>query len=134
MHLRGALAKQLLPFKLGVGGRLGSGAQWQSWIALEDEVAAICHLLTADVSGPVNLTAPNPVTNKEFTATLGRVLHRPTLLPIPTFAPALLYGRELVEALLLVSQRVEPTVLVDSGFVFAHTDLEPALRAILDRP
>lgn len=130
----GALAKQLLPFKLGVGGRLGSGRQWQSWITLEDEVGAICHLLDADVEGPVNLTAPNPVTNQEFTSTLGGVLHRPTLLPIPTFAPALLYGRELVESLLLVSQRVQPSALLDSGYVFAHPTLEPALRAVLDRP
>ncbi|MBK5221377.1 MAG: TIGR01777 family oxidoreductase [Acidimicrobiia bacterium] len=130
----GALAKQLLPFKLGVGGRLGSGDQWQSWITLADHVAAICHLIETDVSGPVNVVAPNPVTNHEFTATLGRVLGRPTLLPIPTFAPALLYGRELVKSLLLVSQRVRPTVLLDSGFEFGHTHLEPALRAVLGRP
>ncbi|QGG95878.1 TIGR01777 family oxidoreductase [Actinomarinicola tropica] len=130
----GALAKQLLPFKLGVGGRLGSGRQWQSWITLADEVRAICHLLESSVSGAVNLTAPNPVRNSEFTSTLGRVLRRPTLLPIPTFAPSLLYGRELVESLLLVSQRVAPSVLEADGFEFRHRDLEPALRAVLDRP
>ncbi|MGY6499730.1 MAG: TIGR01777 family oxidoreductase [Acidimicrobiales bacterium] len=130
----GALAKQLLPFKLGIGGRLGSGTQWQSWISLDDQVGAIVHLLTAEVSGPVNLVAPEPVTNNEFTKTLGRVLGRPTLLPIPTFAPALLYGRELVESLLLVSQRVSPTVLTTSGYEFRHRTLEPALRDILDRP
>lgn len=131
---QGALAKQLLPFKLGVGGRLGSGEQWQSWITLEDEVRAICHLLLdSALSGPVNLTAPNPVRNREFTSTLGRVLRRPTLLPIPTFAPSLLYGRELVEALLLVSQRVEPSALEADGFEHRHRDLEPALRAVLDR-
>lgn len=129
----GALAKQLLPFKLGLGGRIGSGDQWQSWITLDDEVAAICHLIESDVSGPVNLVAPNPVTNKEFTAALGSVLRRPTLVPIPTFAPALLYGRELVESLLLVSQRVSPTVLTESGFTFRHTEIEPALRAVLGR-
>jgi hypothetical protein len=129
----GALAAQLLPFKLGIGGRLGSGRQWMSWITLDDEVSAICHLLEHDVSGPVNLVAPNPVRNAEFADTLGRVLRRPTLLPIPTFAPALLYGRELVESLLLASQRVAPTVLEESGFTFRHTDLEPALRAVLDR-
>ncbi|MFP4513692.1 MAG: DUF1731 domain-containing protein, partial [Acidimicrobiales bacterium] len=95
---------------------------------------AICHLLEADVEGPVNLTAPNPVTNNEFTKTLGRVLHRPTLLPIPIFAPALLYGRELVETLLLVSQRAVPSVLEDSGYELTHAHLEPALRDILDRP
>ena len=84
-------------------------------------------------TAPVNAAAPNPVTNQEFTKTLGAVLHRPTLVPIPTFAPALLYGRELVESLLLVSQRVQPNALVGSGFVFAHPELEPALRAVLDR-
>lgn len=129
----GALAKQLLPFKLGVGGRLGSGRQWQSWITLEDEVRAICHLLESSVSGPVDLTAPNPVRNSDFTSTLGRVLRRPTLIPIPTLAPALLYGRELVESLLLVSQRVAPAVLEADGFEFRHRELEPALRAVLDR-
>ena len=96
-------------------------------------MAAICHLLESDVNGPVNLVAPNPVTNKQFTAALGSVLHRPTLIPIPTFAPALLYGRELVESLLLVSQRVSPTVLTESGFTFRHTEIEPALRAVLGR-
>ncbi len=130
----GALARQLLPFKLGVGGRLGSGRQWQSWISLTDVVGGICHLLEADVEGPVNMTAPEPVRNSEFTKTLGRVLRRPTLLPIPTFAPALLFGRELVEALLLVSLRVTPAALIDSGYTFTHPTLEPALRDILDRP
>lgn len=129
----GALAKQLLPFKLGVGGRLGSGRQWMSWITLADEVAAICHLLEHDVSGPVNLVAPHPVRNGDFADTLGRVLKRPTLLPIPTFAPALLYGSELVDSLLLVSQRVRPTRLEESGFTFQHPELEPALRAVLGR-
>lgn len=130
----GALARQLLPFKLGLGGRIGSGRQWQSWITLADHVAAVCHLLETDVEGPVNLVAPHPVPNAEFADALGRALHRPTLLPIPTFAPALLYGRELVEALLLSSQRVEPTVLLASGFEFRHSDIEPALRAVLGRP
>jgi len=130
---QGALAKQLLPFKLGIGGRLGSGQQWQSWITLTDHVAAIGHLIRSEVSGPVNLVAPAPVRNIEFTKTLGRVLGRPTLLPIPTFAPALLYGRELVDSLLLVSQRAEPRVLLDSGFTFTHPDLETGLRAVLGR-
>ncbi|HSL59648.1 MAG TPA: TIGR01777 family oxidoreductase [Acidimicrobiales bacterium] len=129
----GALAKQLLPFKLGIGGRLGSGQQWMSWITLADHVAAICHLLENDVSGPVNLVAPNPVRNADFADTLGRVLKRPTLLPIPTFAPALLYGKELVETLLLVSQRAQPTVLESTGFEFRHPHLEPAMRAVLSR-
>jgi uncharacterized protein len=130
----GALARQLLPFKLGIGGRIGSGRQWQSWISLADQVGAICHLLDADVDGPVNLVAPEPVTNAEFAKTLGKVLRRPTLLPIPTFAPAALYGRELVEALLLSSLRVDPSVLTASGYEFRHTSLEPALRDILDKP
>jgi uncharacterized protein (TIGR01777 family) len=130
----GALARQLLPFKLGVGGRLGPGTQWQSWISLDDEVGALLHLLDTDVEGPVNLVAPNPVTNGEFARTLGRVLRRPTLFPIPTFAPALLYGRELVEALLLSSQRVHPSVLLASGYEFRHPELEGALRDLLDRP
>lgn len=130
----GALARQLLPFKLGIGGRLGSGRQWQSWIALTDVVGAICHLIESDVHGPVNLTAPEPVRNAEFTKTLGQVLRRPTLIPIPTAAPAALFGRELVEALLLVSLRVTPAALTASGYEFTHTHLEPALRDILDRP
>jgi uncharacterized protein (TIGR01777 family) len=130
----GALARQLLPFKLGLGGRIGSGRQWQSWITIDDHVAAICHLLDSEVSGPVDLVAPNPVRNAEFADTLGRVLHRPTILPIPTLAPTLLYGRELVDALLLSSQRVSPTVLIDDGFEFRHPTLEPALRAVLGRP
>jgi uncharacterized protein len=132
---QGALARQLLPFKLGVGGRLGSGRQWQSWITLADVVGAILHLIDReDVSGPVNLTAPEPVTNAEFTKTLGGVLGRPTLIPIPTFAPALLYGRELVEALLLVSLRVHPAALLTSDYQFRHTTLEAALRDVLDKP
>ena len=130
----GALARQLLPFRLGLGGRIGKGTQWQSWISLDDEVGAICHLLDADVAGPVNLVAPNPVTNAEFASTLGAVLRRPTIFPIPTFAPALLYGRELVEALLLSSQRVNPSALVASGYQFRHETLDAALRDILDKP
>jgi uncharacterized protein len=130
----GALARQLLPFKLGIGGRIGSGRQWQSWISLADQVGAICHLIDADIEGPVNLTAPEPVVNHEFAKTLGRVLRRPTLFPIPSFAPALLYGKELVDALLLSSQRVMPEALTESGYEFRHTSLEAALRDILDRP
>jgi uncharacterized protein (TIGR01777 family) len=130
----GALGRQLLPFKLGLGGRIGSGRQWQSWISLDDEIGALCHLLDTEVEGPVNLVAPNPVVNAEFARTLGTVLRRPTVLPIPVFAPALLYGRELVEALLLSSQRVNPSVLLASGYEFRHVTLEDALRHALDRP
>jgi len=125
----GALKRMLLPFKLGAGGRLGSGYQWMSWISLDDEIAAIIHLLDSDVSGPVNLVAPNPVTNREFTKTLGAVLKRPTFLPTPLAPVKALYGSELVESLLLASQRVVGTALADSGYAFAHPTLTPALEA-----
>jgi uncharacterized protein len=127
----GALAKQLPLFKVGLGGRLGDGTQWWPWISLDDEVAAIVHLLTADVSGPVNLVAPGAVTNAEFTSTLGSVLGRPTLLPTPSFGPRLLLGRELADNLLYCSTRVVPEALAASGFTFAHPELEGALRHLL---
>lgn len=127
----GALKKQLPLFKFGLGGRFGSGRQYQSWIGLEDEVRAIVFLLTAPVSGPVNLTAPNPVTNAEFTKVLASVLHRPAFLPIPSFGPKLLLGSELVEHLLLTGQRVVPGVLQRAGFEFRHPELAGALEAIL---
>ena len=130
----GALARQLRPFKLGLGGRLGSGQQYLSWIAIDDEVAAIMRVLTNDaIAGPVNLVAPTPVTNREFTSTLGRVLHRPTIVPTPTSALRLLFGAEMVEEMLLAGQRVQPAVLRDRGFEFRHTELEPALRDLLAR-
>jgi uncharacterized protein len=130
----GALKKQLPLFKFGLGGKMGSGDQWQSWISIDDEVAAIAHLLTADVSGPVNLTAPQPVTNAEFTDTLGDVLHRPTFLPIPKFGPKLLLGGELADNLLFSGQRVLPTILSDDeGFTFLHPDLATALHALLGK-
>jgi hypothetical protein len=126
----GALAKQLLPFRLGLGGRAGSGRQWMSWIHIADEVGAIEHLLTAEVSGPVNLTSPRPVTNAEFTKALGRALHRPTTV-LPMAGPRLLYGRELADSLLLTSQRIVPAVLERSGYAFAHPDLDGALSDLL---
>ena len=129
----GALKKQLPLFKLGLGGKFGSGKAWQSWVSLPDEVAAITHLLTADVHGPVNITAPNPVTNAEFTRILGKVLKRPAFLPIPSFGPKLLLGGELAGALLFTGQRVLPTMLQRSGFEFSHGTLDVALRALLDR-
>ena len=130
----GALARMLGPFRLGLGGRIGSGRQWMSWIALEDEVRAIRHVIETDaLAGPVNATAPNPVTNLEFTRTLGEVLHRPTLLPTPLFPLELRYGKELVESLLLFSQRVLPRRLEASGFRFAQPLLEGALRSELRR-
>lgn len=127
----GALAKMLLPFKLGVGGRLGRGDQYMSWISIDDEVAAIIHLLTANVSGPVDLTAPAPVTNQTFTKALGRELGRPTLLPIPAIGPRLLLGKELAQALLYDSARVLPTALSASGYQFRHLTIDVALAAIL---
>ena len=130
----GALAKQLPLFRFGLGGRLGPGTQWFPWIALDDEVEAIVHLLSADVEGPVNLCSPEPVTNATFTEVLGRVLGRPTVLPIPRLGPQLLLGRQLAEELLFWSVRAVPERLQASGFTFAHPDLEGALRAVLDRP
>ncbi len=130
----GALKKQLPLFKFGLGGKMGSGDQWQSWISIDDEIAAITHLLTADTSGAVNLTAPKPVTNAEFTDTLGDVLHRPTFLPIPKFGPKLLLGGELADNLLFSGQRVLPAVLeADDGFTFQHPDLATALHALLGK-
>lgn len=129
----GALKKQLPLFKLGLGGRFGSGRQWQSWISIDDEVGAISHLLTAEVEGPVNLTAPAPVTNREFTKRLAEVLHRPALLPIPSFGPKLLLGGELADALLYTGQRVLPAKLQASGYRFEHASLDAALRAALTR-
>jgi uncharacterized protein (TIGR01777 family) len=130
----GALAPQLPFFKLGIGGRIGDGSQWWSWISIDDMVHALLWLMTNDVHGAVNLTAPTPVTNAEFTKTLGKVLRRPTILPIPKPALWLRLGRELTQALLYTSQRVEPAVLSDRGYEFRHPDLESALRAVLDRP
>jgi uncharacterized protein len=128
----GVLPKMLLPFKFGAGGKLGSGRQWMSWIALEDEVGAIVHLLGEDTpSGPFNLTAPNPVTNLEMTKAIGTALHRPTLLPAPAFALKTALGAEMAEELLLVSQRALPTRLLDSGFTFRHPELGEALRVAL---
>jgi uncharacterized protein (TIGR01777 family) len=129
----GALKKQLPLFKLGLGGRFGSGQPWQSWISLPDVVAAIIHLLESPLDGPVNLTAPQPVRGREFAKELGRVLHRPAMLPVPPFGPKLLLGGELAEALLLTGQRVLPAKLLAGGFDFAHARLDEALRAVLGR-
>ncbi len=127
----GVLAEQLPFFKLGAGGRIGKGTQWMSWISLTDHVAAMIWLLDHRVSGAVNLTAPNPVTNAEFTKTLGKVLHRPTIIPTPTIALWAKLGRELTRELLLSSAHVSPCALVEEGFVFEHAGLEPALSATL---
>ena len=127
----GALGKMLTPFRMGIGGRVGDGKQWMSWIALEDVINALKFVLANQtIGGPVNYVAPNPVTNAEFTKTLGRVLSRPTLFPIPEFGARLAFG-EMADALLLSSQRVVPTVLNDNGFQFTLPTLEDALRNIL---
>ena len=129
----GALAKMLLPFKLGGGGILGSGNQYMSWISLDDVCGAILHALTNDsLSGPVNTVAPAPVTNREYTKTLGSVLKRPTIFPMPAFAARAAFG-EMADHLLLGSQRVQPKVLLDSGYRFQHTQLEDALRHLLGK-
>ena len=130
----GAFGKLVPLFKLGMGGRMGGGREWWSWISLDDEVRAIRFLLDNDVSGPVNLTAPNPARNVDITRTLGKVLKRPTVFTVPSFGPRLLLGRELADSLLFMSQRVSPTVLLDHGFEFRHPELEPALRETLGRP
>ncbi len=128
----GALQQMLLPFRLGLGGKQGSGKQWMSWIALADEIAALRAAIDDDrLRGPVNLVAPNPVTNAEFARALGHVLHRPTVLPTPLLPLKLRYGAELVETLLLGSQRVAPNRLEAVSFSFRYPVLEPALEAIL---
>ncbi|MEX1216912.1 MAG: TIGR01777 family oxidoreductase [Acidimicrobiales bacterium] len=127
----GALAKMLPLFRFGLGGRMGSGAQYWSWISMTDEVRAIQWLLTNDIRGPVNATAPTPVTNKEFTAALGAAMHRPTFAPVPAFGPKLLLGAELADALLFTSTRVLPAALESSGFTFTHPTIEKALTDVL---
>jgi uncharacterized protein len=127
----GALKKMLPPFRAGLGGPLGSGRQFFSWISLQDELAAICFLLaTPSLQGPVNLTAPHPVTNADFTAALAKQLHRPAKLPVPGFALRLLLGREMADELLLASSYVIPKKLVEAGFVFCHPHLTSALESM----
>jgi uncharacterized protein (TIGR01777 family) len=129
----GALSKMLMPFKLGAGGRIGDGRQWMSWIDAQDMVGAIHHILRTDlVQGPVNMVAPKPVTNAEFTRTLAKVLNRPAVLPMPEFAVKLAFG-EMGEALLLASQRVEPAQLVTSGYPFRFSELEICLENAVKR-
>ncbi len=129
----GALGKMLLPFRLGLGGRLGHGGQYMSWIAMADLLQAVSFALnTPALAGPVNAVSPGPVSNAEFTRTLGRVLRRPTLAAVPAFAVRLVFG-EMGQALLLEGQRVRPGRLLDEGFSFRHPTLEEALRAALER-
>ena len=127
----GALAEMLPLFRFGLGGRLGNGRQYVSWITLDDLVEVIRHVIvTESYQGPVNAVAPQPVTNREFTRTLGRVLRRPSLVPAPGFALRLMLG-EMADALLLSGARVVPRRLIRSGFAFRHPDLEGALRGVL---
>lgn len=127
----GALKKMLPPFRMGVGGRIGSGKQWMSWIALDDVIGGIKFALANEsVKGPVNFVSPNPVTNAEFTKTLGKVLSRPTIFPIPAFAIKLMFG-EMGEDLLLGGQRVAPARLAGGGFEFSYAQLEAALGHML---
>jgi len=128
----GALKKMLPPFRMGVGGKIGSGKQWMSWIALDDVVDALNFALLQDaLRGPVNFVAPNPVTNAEFTRALGGVLSRPTIFPIPAFAIKLIFG-EMGETLLLGSERVAPQRLIAGGYEFRYSQLDQALSHILE--
>lgn len=128
----GALPKMLPLFRFGLGGPFGSGRQWMSWISLADHVAAVRHLVGADgVEGPVNLTAPEPVTNKAFAKALGRSLHRPALLPIPKFGPRLVLGGDMADEMLFASQRARPDALLAAGFDFRHPTIDAGLAAAI---
>lgn len=130
----GILKRMIFPFKAGVGGRMGTGRQYMSWITRDDEIGAIRHVIAHDdLAGPVNLTAPNPVTNTEFTKTMGSILRRPTAIPTPVRLLKIPYGAELVFNLLLSGQRVLPRRLQETGYRFRHELLDPALRELLGK-
>ena len=126
----GALQRLVTPFKLGLGGRVGSGKQWWSWVALDDVVGAIRFALEGDVAGPVNLVSPNPVTNAQFTKALGKAVGRPTVFPFPVLAAKAIFG-EMAEAALLNGQRALPARLLDAGFGFEYPELDTALARAL---
>jgi uncharacterized protein (TIGR01777 family) len=128
----GALQRMLTPFRLGVGGRVGSGRQWWSWVSLEDLLSAYRFALEGEIEGPVNLASPNPATSEQFTTALGRALHRPTVFPLPAFAVRAVFG-EMGEGVLLEGQRALPARLLDAGFAFAQPDLDAALERALER-
>jgi uncharacterized protein (TIGR01777 family) len=129
----GLMKRVLLPFRLGLGGRLGSGRQWMSWVSIADQIGALLHLLeNEDAKGAFNIAAPNPVRNDEFTRVLARVLHRPAIIPIPKALIAIPFGRELTDDL-LASIRISSARLEQSGYRFEAPELEPALRALLRR-
>jgi uncharacterized protein (TIGR01777 family) len=128
----GALRTMLRPFRLGVGGRLGSGRQWMSWVSIDDVIGAVHHALARDeLGGPVNAAAPNPVTNADFAKTLATVIHRPAIFPVPAPAMRLALGEFADQP--LASARVVPRRLLDTGYEFRHPHLEPALRHLLGR-
>lgn len=129
----GFLGRQLPLFRLGLGGPMGDGRHWLPWIALEDWVNAVAHVLTEGLSGPVNLSAPSPVTNAEFTEELGRQLGRPVKVPVPMLPLRALFGGQLVDEALLASNRMVPAALLESGFEFAHWTLPSGLSAALER-
>ncbi|MEI6038780.1 MAG: TIGR01777 family oxidoreductase [Actinomycetes bacterium] len=126
----GALGKMLPLFRFGLGGKLGSGKQWWSWITLHDHIRAVCHLLESQVEGPVNVTSPNPVTNQEFTSALARALHRPALLPVPAIALKIVLGGFSSEV--LGSKRVVPEVLLEDGFTFDYPHVVNALAQLAE--
>jgi uncharacterized protein (TIGR01777 family) len=129
----GSLQRMLLPFKLGIGGKFGTGKQWWSWIGIEDVTGVIRFaLMNEKLAGPVNLVAPHPVTNEEFTKILARLLKRPAIAPIPRFALKVILG-EMADGLLFSSARVEPKRLSEAGYQFHQTELEPTLRSLLSR-
>ena len=129
----GALKKMLPPFRLGIGGNMGNGRQWMSWVDLQDVTAAILHILKTDsLHGPVNMTSPHPVSNAEFTRTLASVLSRPAVFPMPAFVARLVFG-QMADELLLASQRVEPVKLLASGYDFQRPELRQSLQTILKK-
>ena len=127
----GALKKMLLPFKMGLGGVIGSGEQYMSWVSIDDAVAMIQHVISDEsIHGPVNFVTPNSISNREFTKTLGSVLHRPTIFPLPAVVAQLVFG-EMANELLLSGARVYPKILLESGYKFLHPDLSQALEHLL---
>lgn len=130
----GALEKQLPLFKLGLGGPMGSGRQWVSWVTLDDEVGAIVHALCADeLAGPVNVTAPEPVTSASLARAIGKALHRPAVVPVPRFALGLVVGRQMAKEMVTASQRAVPTRLLASGYRFRHPEADAAMAELLRR-